>query len=132
LPPRVFCALPSGGAPPVGPVAQWLEPAAHNGLVAGSSPARPTSQILEITLFISSGNIADMSEACARKVQKGHIRDLKWPPLASNRGCGLWARNTFSVSHYPSSAEIGSLGESGLATIQTWSGNLRCAGSSEG
>ena len=29
--------------PPVGPVAQWLEPAAHNGLVAGSSPARPTS-----------------------------------------------------------------------------------------
>jgi hypothetical protein len=26
----------------VGPVAQWLEPAAHNGLVAGSSPARPT------------------------------------------------------------------------------------------
>ena len=25
-----------------GPVAQWLEPAAHNGLVAGSSPARPT------------------------------------------------------------------------------------------
>jgi hypothetical protein len=26
-----------------GPVAQWLEPAAHNGLVAGSSPARPTS-----------------------------------------------------------------------------------------
>ncbi len=25
-----------------GPVAQRLEPAAHNGLVAGSSPARPT------------------------------------------------------------------------------------------
>ena len=24
------------GAPQVGPVAQWLEPAAHNGLVAGS------------------------------------------------------------------------------------------------
>ena len=28
---------------PVGPVAQWLEPAAHNGLVAGSSPAGPTN-----------------------------------------------------------------------------------------
>src|SRR5712671_2423042 len=28
-----------------GPVAQWLEPAAHNGLVAGSSPAGPTSEI---------------------------------------------------------------------------------------
>src|SRR6201989_306239 len=26
-----------------GPVAQWLEPAAHNGLVAGSSPAGPTT-----------------------------------------------------------------------------------------
>ena len=26
-----------------GPVAQWLEPAAHNGLVAGSSPAGPTN-----------------------------------------------------------------------------------------
>jgi hypothetical protein len=29
----------------VGPVAQRLEPAAHNGLVAGSSPARPTTPI---------------------------------------------------------------------------------------
>ena len=28
-----------------GPVAQWLEPAAHNGLVAGSSPAGPTNTI---------------------------------------------------------------------------------------
>jgi hypothetical protein len=28
-----------------GPVAQWLEPAAHNGLVAGSSPAGPTNII---------------------------------------------------------------------------------------
>jgi hypothetical protein len=27
---------------PIGPVAQWLEPTAHNGLVGGSSPARPT------------------------------------------------------------------------------------------
>ncbi len=26
-----------------GPVAQWLEPTAHNGLVAGSSPAGPTN-----------------------------------------------------------------------------------------
>jgi hypothetical protein len=26
----------------VGPVAQWLEPAAHNGLVGGSSPPGPT------------------------------------------------------------------------------------------
>lgn len=27
----------------LGPVAQWLEPTAHNGLVAGSSPAGPTT-----------------------------------------------------------------------------------------
>ena len=26
----------------LGPVAQWLEPAAHNGLVVGSSPTGPT------------------------------------------------------------------------------------------
>jgi hypothetical protein len=29
-----------------GPVAQWLEPAAHNGLVAGSSPAGPTTSMI--------------------------------------------------------------------------------------
>jgi hypothetical protein len=34
------------GAPQVGPVAQWSEPAAHNGLVAGSSPARPTKVLI--------------------------------------------------------------------------------------
>ena len=37
-----------------GPVAQWLEPAAHNGLVAGSSPAGPTSDIKSLFHFISS------------------------------------------------------------------------------
>jgi hypothetical protein len=30
--------------PRQGPVAQWLEPAAHNGLVGGSSPPGPTTQ----------------------------------------------------------------------------------------
>ncbi len=39
------------GAPRVGPVAQWSEPAAHNGLVAGSSPARPTKVYLGIASF---------------------------------------------------------------------------------
>ncbi len=34
---------PSPPRPPAGPVAQWLEPTAHNGLVAGSSPAGPTT-----------------------------------------------------------------------------------------
>ena len=27
-----------------GPVAQWLEPTAHNGLVGGSSPPGPTNE----------------------------------------------------------------------------------------
>src|SRR5262249_28361998 len=31
-----------------GPVAQWLEPAAHNGLVAGSSPAGPTNVLNDL------------------------------------------------------------------------------------
>src|SRR6516164_3404337 len=29
----------------IGPVAQWLEPTAHNGLVGGSNPPGPTSNI---------------------------------------------------------------------------------------
>jgi hypothetical protein len=28
----------------IGPVAQWLEPTAHNGLVGGSNPPGPTTQ----------------------------------------------------------------------------------------
>jgi hypothetical protein len=36
------CSAASSGTS-AGPVAQWLEPAAHNGLVAGSSPAGPTN-----------------------------------------------------------------------------------------
>ena len=38
-------------ARPDGPVAQRLEPAAHNGLVGGSSPSRPTSKRLILFLF---------------------------------------------------------------------------------
>ena len=33
-----------------GPVAQWLEPTAHNGLVAGSSPAGPTNKIIRLMM----------------------------------------------------------------------------------
>ena len=32
-----------GGWQVVGPVAQWLEPAAHNGLILSSIPSRPTT-----------------------------------------------------------------------------------------
>src|SRR4051794_37846084 len=36
----------------VGPVAQWLEPAAHNRLVGGSSPSGPTNKINELDLIL--------------------------------------------------------------------------------
>src|SRR3954464_9752481 len=42
-----------------GPVAQWLEPTAHNGLVAGSSPAGPTTFSLAILNFSAGGILAD-------------------------------------------------------------------------
>jgi hypothetical protein len=35
--------MPPGRRARLGPVAQWLEPTAHNGLVGGSSPPGPTS-----------------------------------------------------------------------------------------
>ncbi len=74
---RARFALYPRTARPDGPVAQWLEPAAHNGLVAGSSPARPTRQNIDIAVFSASLNIPDLSDVCARKVQKGPARDLK-------------------------------------------------------
>jgi hypothetical protein len=37
----------------VGPVAQWLEPAAHNRLVGGSSPSGPTIQSHESRAFLT-------------------------------------------------------------------------------
>jgi tripartite-type tricarboxylate transporter receptor subunit TctC len=44
--------VPSPRRPPAaGPVAQWLEPAAHNGLVAGSSPAGPTNDYGSLPRF---------------------------------------------------------------------------------
>src|SRR2546428_6675298 len=45
---------PPRGRSAAGPVAQWLEPAAHNGLVAGSSPAGPTKEISNLSGAISS------------------------------------------------------------------------------
>jgi hypothetical protein len=43
--PAPLPAAPRGRSA-AGPVAQWLEPAAHNGLVAGSSPAGPTTLMI--------------------------------------------------------------------------------------
>src|SRR5208283_3365537 len=46
----------------VGPVAQWLEPAAHNGLVAGSSPARPTTKISSNYKLLCNGSACVLGE----------------------------------------------------------------------
>jgi hypothetical protein len=40
------CRLTPGGS---GPAARWLEPAAHNGLFAGSSSAEPTILLIEMS-----------------------------------------------------------------------------------
>jgi len=51
-----------------GPVAQWLEPAAHNGLVAGSSPAGPTN-LFNVHRF--GIDVAPEEIACKRRVRPG-------------------------------------------------------------
>jgi hypothetical protein len=53
---RACGLLPTGCLP--GPVAQWLEPAAHNGLVAGSSPAGPTTQSAKPRRSRAAANLA--------------------------------------------------------------------------
>jgi hypothetical protein len=49
-----------------GPVAQWLEPAAHNGLVAGSSPAGPTT-------LICKGRLEDFRPIDALRIDDARV-----------------------------------------------------------
>ena len=64
---RKHFAVNAGAAGLVGPVAQWLEPAAHNGLVAGSSPARPTNKSM-ILLYFSFFD--ELPRACGTGAQE--------------------------------------------------------------
>jgi hypothetical protein len=41
----------------IGPVAQWLEPTAHNGLVGGSNPPGPTTQSRATGEFLAACEI---------------------------------------------------------------------------
>ena len=68
----------------VGPVAQWLEPAAHNGLVAGSSPARPTTRAFDRAHFpapviwpTSRGVIRDSADQITRRFRQRRRRRLE-------------------------------------------------------
>jgi hypothetical protein len=48
LGPALYGGAAAQAAPMLqGPVAQWLEPTAHNGLVGGSSPPGPTTHAFE-------------------------------------------------------------------------------------
>ena len=68
-PHRCLAALARQSA--AGPVAQWLEPAAHNGLVAGSSPAGPTSEINTLSGVVSPVNYS-RSTAPTRRGARSH------------------------------------------------------------
>lgn len=68
--------------PRVGPVAQWLEPAAHNRLVGGSSPSGPT-KILNMNYL--------------RLILRDRIERCRLSPLVLKEM--VWARSSiFSVS----------------------------------
>src|SRR5450755_3225368 len=66
----------------MGPVAQWLEPTAHNGLVAGSSPAGPTIQIQGLTTI---SPVAELSwptvESCGDRAAEGIVPARSRSPL---------------------------------------------------
>ena len=73
-----------------GPVAQWLEPTAHNGLVAGSSPAGPTTHFRRTPVSRHVPENPDMSAAWPGVVggmgvsaadQRGEIPILTLPSL---------------------------------------------------
>jgi hypothetical protein len=49
-----------------GPVAQWLEPAAHNGLVAGSSPAGPTKESVDLSSLADRDHCPNADEGMIR------------------------------------------------------------------
>jgi hypothetical protein len=98
-------------ARPDGPVAQWLEPAAHNGLVAGSSPARPTSHFPVLAHFVSSEESPDISERCRGRCCLGAVSCVifrlrrpiaprcLWPTdLFASRSKGLDGRDRFALA----------------------------------
>src|SRR5437879_5887643 len=68
---------PPRGRSAAGPVAQWLEPAAHNGLVAGSSPAGPTSlrSLRELRL---GEPVPQMSSEASEGCRAGALAKADW------------------------------------------------------
>ena len=65
----------------------------------GSSPTSPTSQTVDKKRFYLSPNIPDKFDGLRTESAKNAYQRLEVTRLASNRGFGLSALNTFSVSH---------------------------------
>ena len=72
-------------AAPGGPVAQWLEPAAHNGLVAGSSPAGPTTQFKGSASHPKFGAVIHSQIVCDLKLFGRKIISLTSPLFTDRR-----------------------------------------------
>src|SRR5215213_6120875 len=72
----------------LGPVAQWLEPAAHNGLVAGSSPAGPTSLRSRSVRRLPRRSPLRAKAGAARELRLGKPQD----PSLAKRAASLASR----------------------------------------
>ena len=82
-----------GRRAPVGPVAQWLEPAAHNGLVAGSSPARPTNHSLDYIDFSAVGGFRRVAGRLSQPGAKNFgLTAGSFTALGPNFAPCLWRR----------------------------------------
>ncbi len=68
-----------------GPVAQWLEPTAHNGLVAGSSPAGPTTHSGFATPI---GRILHPDWGLSPRVRRSRARAARTPDFRGSISAG--------------------------------------------
>jgi hypothetical protein len=94
---RTVARPPQSGSS-AGPVAQWLEPAAHNGLVAGSSPAGPTNEIKNLLGLVRDHRTRNaplrLRLPCLSNSQTNvTLRTRLGPLLFDRRFGGLIARN---------------------------------------
>jgi hypothetical protein len=87
-----FLRFTRRGAPQDGPVAQWSEPAAHNGLVAGSSPARPTSHPPTLWRFQLSTVLARATRGCRPSPAKFSLPEGGLRLSGPNYPPCLWGR----------------------------------------
>src|SRR5262249_55871411 len=83
--------------PPLGPVAQRLEPTAHNGLVGGSSPPGPT-------LFndLSGALVFDRSRMFAFSSRISLVN--RWSNWEAPRSLDRWCRRILGLHSIPRTA----------------------------